>query len=725
MRSKVISKCLILVFMLCACDQQPINEESLPSQSKVAAEFVGSQVCANCHQQAFQDWQGSHHFQSMLEASHESVLADFSNVEFVAHGVTYRFYTQQENDSLSYWVEITETNSKRDLHQITFTFGFQPLQQYLVEFDNGHIQALNVAWDSRSEQEGGQRWFHLRPDEAMTADNIFHWQRHYQNWNSRCADCHSTGLQKNYNSAAHSYNTQWSEVNVACEACHGAGGEHLRIIEKNEIKDGVSGFATSKQTSLDWYFREDAHIASSLATDQMQSNEIDMCGACHSLRSSLSQDDVIDNYHDSHRIQIIDDNAYFPDGQIKQEVFVLGSFLQSKMHASGVTCANCHNPHSGEVLIEGNGLCLQCHSATAYDSEDHHQHTIASAGAQCVNCHMPDRVYMEVDARRDHSFVIPNAQISSLLSTPNPCLACHQEQDQEWLKDNIKTNSSSANWSLMRQSALNGEDVVADIREYFKLNQPVMRRSALLSSLAAAPTQQSFDFAKQQLDSADALIRRAALSSMADMPISVILPNALKLISDPVRSVRFEALSLLLPNYQQLSDLDKQNIADVIAEYRQSLELNADSPEGQLAMANFAISQLDFDQAEQAFQQAYNIEPNSIPVLINFADFYRATNRDNQGRAFLEKAVALEPQHSGANFAYAMLLIRVQEKQAAMRYLETSTQQPDSSPYYHYVYAVGLNDNGQLEQARSVVTLALEKWPMDQALLELSGQLRQ
>lgn len=720
--SKLFAKLIVFCILVCtvsACQNE--EGEDVTEQAVVNHEFVGSKSCINCHQSEFQDWQRSHHFQAMRDATPESVLADFSGIELVVHEVNYRFYTRQDQESLSYWVSITEQSGEIVDHQISYTFGFDPLQQYLVEFDNGHIQALNMAWDSRSNDDGGQRWFHLRPDESMSKENIFHWERHYQNWNNRCADCHSTGLEKNYDVVAHRYDTQWSEVNVACEACHGPASEHIRLVQQDNYQSTQTGFVTTKLSSLNWYFRDNANIASPVANDQMQSNEIDMCGACHSFRSSLAQSGK--SYHDQHRLQVMDDNAYFADGQIKQETFVLGSFLQSKMHANGVTCANCHKPHSGEVLIEGNGLCLQCHAATAYETEVHHQHTTGTEGAQCINCHMPDRIYMEVDARRDHSFVVPNADLSETLDSPNPCLSCHQDKDQAWLQRNIKTTPIDDHWAITRQAAQNGEIVIDDIQTYLESDQSSMRNAALLSSLAANPTQASFNVAKQHLDNVDPLVRRSAIASMANMPLTVLLPNALKLINDPVRSVRFEALSTLLANYQQLSDQQRFQMTSIVEEYKQSLEINSDSPEGQLALASFAISQLDFEAAELAYQRAVVIEPNYIPALINFADFYRATNRDGLGRNLLEKTIELEPSHSGANFAYAMLLIRAQEKETAIQHLRISSEQIDSTPYYHYVYAVGLNDLGQTEDALAVIANALNKWPKDLSLLELSGQL--
>jgi hypothetical protein len=38
-----------------------------------------------------------------------------------------------------------------------------------------------------------------------------------------CAECHSTGVRKNYDLNTGRFFTAYAEFNVGCEACHGAG----------------------------------------------------------------------------------------------------------------------------------------------------------------------------------------------------------------------------------------------------------------------------------------------------------------------------------------------------------------------------------------------------------------------------------------------------------------------------------------------------------------------
>ena len=140
---------------------------------------------------------------------------------------------------------------------------------------------------------------------------------------------------------------------------------------------------------------------------------------------------------DDYRVALLDEDHYFPDGQIKEEDYEYGSFIQSRMFHAGVTCSDCHEPHSSRLRAEGNGVCAQCHSAQKYDSPAHHFHKVGSAGARCVECHMPTRTYMVVDARRDHSIRIPRPDLSVKLGTPNACTNCHTDKSAQWASDSV------------------------------------------------------------------------------------------------------------------------------------------------------------------------------------------------------------------------------------------------------------------------------------------------
>ena len=371
---------------------------ALVPAATVAAEisYAGSEACQTCHEQAYTSWKSSHHYQAMLPATQETVLGDFSGQTFKYANISSRFYRKDGK----YFVETDNENGELQEFEIEFTFGFHPLQQYLVPFPDGRYQALNIVWDSRRKDEGGQRWIHLYPDDPVTHQDIVHWTGSFQNWNARCAVCHSTGLEKNYSSASDSYRTTWKEINVACEACHGPASRHLEWVRGDQVtKDRGFEFSLNDRGAFGPVAGGSEKIFSRL-DGRRPKTQLDTCGACHARRSELTGYQAGETFNDQYRLALIEQGLYFPDGQIREEVYVYGSFLQSKMHEAGVVCSNCHDAHSNALLFEGNPLCTQCHVSTVYDQAEHHRHEENSEGAACINCHMPARTYMVVDDRR-------------------------------------------------------------------------------------------------------------------------------------------------------------------------------------------------------------------------------------------------------------------------------------------------------------------------------------
>jgi hypothetical protein len=179
--------------------------------------------------------------------------------------------------------------------------------------------------------------------------------------------------------------------------------------------------------------------------------EIEVCAACHARRQSLTSQSSApgDRFLDNFVPALLRTGLYHADGQILDEVYVYGSFLQSRMHGAGVRCTDCHERHRLGILAEGNALCTRCHNPEGtprfptlkpgqFDSPAHHFHRDGSDGAQCANCHMPARTYMGVDPRRDHSFRVPRPDLSARLGTPNACTLCHDDKTDAWATEQVR-----------------------------------------------------------------------------------------------------------------------------------------------------------------------------------------------------------------------------------------------------------------------------------------------
>jgi len=372
----------------------------------------------------------------MQEATASTVQGDFNNAAFRYNDVESTFLKRDNK----FIVRTDGPDGKLADYDIKYVFGITPLQQYLIEFPGGRYQALSIAWDSRPQAEGGQRWFHLYPNEHIDHTDALHWTGLYQNWNLQCAACHSTNLRKNFDAGSNSYKTTWSEMSVACEACHGPGSRHVEW-----ARTAKAPYTAGDRKALEAYLQSRASEAWHFPTVAAKYAERDkpapvetmnVCLACHARRSVLKEGEPASAaLIDAHRLALPIPPLYYADGQQREEVYTWGSFAQSKMFARGVTCMDCHEPHALKLRAEATPCADAAITPSVFDTEQHHHHAAGTKGAECIGCHMPAQNYMVIDARRDHSFRLPRPDLSSSIGSPNACTQCHTERKPEWAVD--------------------------------------------------------------------------------------------------------------------------------------------------------------------------------------------------------------------------------------------------------------------------------------------------
>ena len=682
--------------------------------------YAGAQSCMTCHTAQFEAWQGSHHDLAMQHANAKSVLGDFDDASFRHGDVTSTFYQKGGR----YLVRTDGPDGKLQDFEIKYTFGVYPLQQYLVELPGGRLQALSITWDARPQAQGGQRWFHLYPDETIPHDDVLHWTRPSQNWNSRCAACHSTNLQKNYDPETKTFSTHWAEINVACEACHGPASEHVAWANK---QPGWKDHKETKglQVQLDerdevrWPINKDTGSATRSRV-RTTSNEIEVCAPCHSRRSAITADHVpgeplLDHYLPS----LLNEGLYFPDGQIEDEVYVYGSFLQSRMHHAGVTCSDCHDPHSLQLRQPGNGVCLQCHTAKKFDSASHHFHKPGSKGASCAECHMPPRTYMVIDPRHDHSIRIPRPDLSVRLITPNACNNCHSDKSAEWAAQQVydwygHVPQGHQRYAGTLAAARNVEPAASRaLAELIRdVETPDIARATALSQIAPYLDAQSLDVLTTGLYDDDPLVRSAAVRVLEQAPVALRVKLAFPLLDDDVRAVRIETARVLasIPvgelDWQQRESLERG-----IQEYINSQQINAERPEAQVNLGNLYAGQGKAHQAVAAYETAMALEPGFIPAYVNLADLYRQQGKDKEAVSLLTEATRLVPEAADPHYALGLALIRQQHKDAAVRELQQAATLAPDNAHYIYVYAVALNSTGKADAALLVLQGAHNRFP--------------
>ena len=697
--------------------------------SSVMAEslsYVGREQCVQCHAEQDALWQGSHHDLAMQHADADTVLGDFTGATFEYAGISSKFYKKGDG----FYVRTDGPDGRLHEYAIKYTFGVTPLQQYLIELDGGRLQALSIAWDSRAKSEGGQRWFHLYPDESIRHEDELHWTRNVFNWNGMCAECHSTNLQKNYDASKDTFDTSWSEIDVSCEACHGPASAHLSWANKNKAGEAGSddkGFSFRFDERENVLWKMNAKTGNAIRSEPRATvKEIEVCAQCHSRRSVISSDYSAGKpFLDHYMPRLLDEGMYHADGQIQDEVYVYGSFMQSKMQHMGVTCSDCHEPHSLELRQPGNGVCLQCHSAEKFDTKKHHFHDEGTSGASCAECHMPPTAYMVVDPRHDHSMRIPRPDLSVSLDVPNACNQCHTDKDASWSAKHVKQwyrkfpvghqRFAEALDAGRKQDNRAGKLLAEQIRN---LETPGIARASAISIITPYLDQANFDVVQSGLKDEDVLVRVASLQALEGLPQELLVRSAFPLLDDPVMAVRIEAARVLavVPVGQLKGDqlVIYTRAAD---EYIESQQVNADRPQAQLNLGNYYLAKQDVHKAESAYRRAIKLESAFTPAYVNLADLYRALGKEGESEALLRKAIETVPDDASVHYALALLLVRKQETDGAISMLTKAVELDADNVRYIYVYAVALNSAGKVKQALDVLHKAHLRYPSNTDIL--------
>jgi predicted CXXCH cytochrome family protein len=681
-----------------------------PAAPPPALAYVGTDTCAGCHRKEHEAWLASDHRHAMELPDAQSVLGNFNDATFDYFGTKSRFTTRDGK----YFVETDNARGERETFQVAYTFGHYPLQQYLIAFPDGRMQALSISWDSRPAKDGGQRWFHLYPDEKIAHDDPLHWTGAFQNWNSRCASCHSTDLRKDYSPDTDRYDTKWHELNVGCEACHGQGSRHVAWA-KGDHSLADKGLVTNLAKA--WEPRDGQRQIPQLA-DAPLTGQLQACAACHSRRAELQQPDATQDFFDNFSLSPLLDGRYFADGQIHEEVYELGSFLQSRMHQNHVSCTNCHEPHAAKLKLAGNKLCLQCHERPRYQSKDHFFHEPGSPGAQCVACHMPERTYMGVDARRDHSFRVPDPIASLRFGVPDACTQCHKGKGEQWAADAIAARKGRrepyyAHTALLSAARGNDASSAPQLLAYARdaARPPILRSIALLE-MGRFPDAANLDALGNALASPDPLLRLGAVAAFSGADLPQRLARLQGLVTDPSKAVRMAvAQQLAQVPLSQAPEALRARLGKLFDEYRQSLLYSADMPESLSNLALLESAQGELDAAEQSLLRARHLSPRYLPAMLNLADLYRARNRDADGEAVLREALAAYPDSADALHTLGLLYVRTDRLKESVPLLERAARLAPANPQYALVHALSLVETGRKAEGIKVLENAARRFP--------------
>ena len=707
----------LLLLLLCACSPggDPSSPQGEPA-GRALPKFVGRETCVSCHEREGKLYEGSDHDRAMDEAREETVLGNFDGATLEHFGVVTTFSREGER----FLVETDGPDGELTTYEIAYVFGYDPLQQYLVRFPGGALQCLPIAWDTRPADQGGQRWFHLYPDDPLPAGDPLHWTGRYLRWNSMCARCHSTGLERGYDPETHHYRTRWEEIDVSCEACHGPGADHVAWARGDQ--QGENGLLVSLRDSSGGQWSIDPETGNAKRSAPRSSHaQSETCARCHSRRSTIAEAPVDgSSFHDQYRLSFLQRGLYHPDGQILDEVYVYGSFLQSPMYAHGVTCSDCHDPHTTRTLYPGNALCARCHQPAKYDRVEHTHHAAPGKGSQCVDCHMPERTYMIVDPRRDHSLRVPRPDLSVKLGTPNACNGCHQDQDAAWAAERVRewfpegrsgkpdrAEAIAAAWSGDPEAETKLSAVAADTEE------PGIVRATAIDLLRGARTPEGARAIVAGLEDPDPLVRLAAVGIFDSQPEEAKARQLVfPLLSDPVRAVRAEAARVLAP-IKELPPSRQEAFDAAMQDFIASQLANADRPESQLNLGVFRMQRGRLIDAERSFREALELDPGFLPAIANLADVLRARKRDDLAEEVLEKGLQRFPDNPSLLQALGLLYARTKRSEEAVGLLGRAAAGDPSNPRLAYVYGVALGSTERVDEALAVLDEAHRRFPGD------------
>jgi Flp pilus assembly protein TadD len=690
------------------------------------AAYVGVRASAGCQYPEHERWRRSHHDLAMQPASADTVRGDFGGVRFAEPGGTFTF----SRDGNRFGVRAEGPDGRVRDYDIKYTFGVTPLQQYLVELDGGRLQALTIAWDTRPREAGGQRWFSLYPGERLRPGDPLHWTGYEQTWNYQCAECHSTGVRKNYDATFGRYATGWAEVNVACEACHGPGSRHVAWAERRASwwtgeGDPRKGLMVVLHDRGQWRL-DPATGNARRSAPRAADGEIEVCAVCHSRRSVIAEGAPSRRrLMETHLPALLDPELYHADGQQQGEVYTYASFLQSRMYREGVTCSDCHEPHSLGLRAPGNGVCAQCHAPARYDTASHHFHRPGSTGAACVGCHMPAATYMLVDPRRDHSLRVPRPDLSVELGMPNACTACHTDRDPAWARNAVRAwygrdPGGHQRYARALHAGRAGQPgALALLAELIRdAGQPAVARATALTLISRSPGPTALEAVRQGLRDPDPLLRRAALAALEAAPPEQRPALAAPLLGDPVRAVRIEAGRVLASvSDAALGSAERAARHLAIEEYIASQRLNADRPEARVNLGLLHAQRAQAPEAELEYRAAISLWRGHVPAYVNLADLYRLRGREDDAERVLRDGLAVAPGDPSLHHALGLALARQKRLDAAVGALRRAATLAPSVARYRYVYAVALHDAGRRDEAIRVLEDAVQRHPFDPDLL--------
>ncbi|MFO1513647.1 MAG: tetratricopeptide repeat protein [Verrucomicrobiota bacterium] len=709
------------------------------SDASVFAAYGRSPSCKSCHEEAFKSWEHSHH--ALAERPIEPAL-DASAFE-PPHGVVHGTQHSEARITNGQFQLVTQGLGQTNRpFEVARVIGVNPLLQYLIPVGDGRVQASELCFDPKR-----MEWFNVYGTEDRQPGEWGHWTGRGMNWNNMCATCHNTRLRKNYDARTDSYRTTMAEQGVSCEACHGPMADHNAWQAKHPNQ---SGDPTIRKLSKQQMFHT--------------------CAQCHARRAELTGNfRPGESFFDHHALTIPDEtDLFYPDGQVREEDYEFTAFLGSKMHAAGVRCMDCHEPHTSKLRVPGNLMCMACHGNTLtngaprIDLETHSRHKVGTSGDFCTDCHMPTTFYMQRHPRHDHGFTIPDPRLTKELGIPNACNRCHTNQTADWSLEAMnkwygpRTNEQMrARATAIAQARSGNAAAVPALVKMTSTESNFFWRAVAANLLRSWAGENSVrDTLVKSTQDTNELVRAMAVrglepyASVAGTPAAGALAKGLV---DPARNVRIDAAWALRRTVNTNSTAGRDLLAN--------LSHNVDQPSGAMQLGVFELERGNVASAIEHLQRAVSWDTNSAPLydtlavalsiqgrsveaLVALRTACHLAPRDaafryrlglvlnevgrlDEARVALEQAVKLDPQFAQAWYNLGLAYAAQKKPEAALEALVRAESLDATSAQIPYARATILAQLGRTDEARRAAQRALELQPGHSEAQELLRGLNQ
>ena len=714
-----------LSVLSCRKQQEPAAGPTPPLPSAGdedgAPEYAGSLACRSCHSNEFEKWKASHH--ALAETRFDPLIHGpaFEPGQKVQHGKRESTVGKLDGD----YAIITEgADGKITPFTPLRVIGKSPLWQAVVGGERGRYQVTALSYDPHKHE-----WFDVYGDEDRRPHEWGFWANRGMTWNSMCGSCHTTDYRKNYDPDSDSYNTKFSELGVGCEGCHGPYRRHAHEMaaQGRTTPQGVSSVAVSWPPKSFLEKRPEGQPAISGQERNRLDVILDTCGSCHARRVDLTgKFRPGEKFLDHYRPVIPDETeVYYEDGQVHEEDYEYTSFISSRMHAMGVRCIHCHDPHTSKLRAQGNDLCLGCHQGKI-DPVTHSHHDISKPGGQCANCHMPLTTYMQRHPRRDHGFTIPDPTLTRDYDIPNACNRCHEDKPVKWaIEWTGKWYGKRMNRHTQRRARALAEARRAnegadkDLLALLNTENSKFWRSAALG-LSGPWLQRNPGLQRALFDSLadkDPLVRTTAARMTETLLANQGLPQPIRqgiearltgLLKDPVRSVRIDAAWALRRSLSRYSDAGR--------ELNDYLRFNSDQPTGALQIGVFHLDRREeetgnLDKAIGWMEKAVTWDPNSPFLHQSLAIAYSNKGEQKEAIESLKRAHKLEPDEAMYAYNLALGLSEMERFEEAVRYLELTVQLDEDFTRAWYNLALARSRIGKNQEAIDTLRRAEELEP--------------